>query len=254
VLLPPRKRAPLERTLVWYARRLLRGAFDRIHVAGSLPARDVPLLAYANHASWWDPLATAWLARDVLKRESYGVMEGAGLLRFPFFRQLGLFGSTTATPADARALAACAAGLLRGPERPVVWIAPQGALLPPRVPLVFRSGAARIARAVPEAAVVPVALRYEFRAAQRPELFVRIGDAVPRLDGEAARALTRRLEDALRAELDALDADLLLPSIPPAYTIALRGRGTLDRLYDRTFGRWRGVAREEEEGDAASAD
>jgi 1-acyl-sn-glycerol-3-phosphate acyltransferase len=238
VLLTPRKRAPVERALAWTARRLLRGAFGRAWIGGAAPPPPAaPIIAFANHASWWDPIVAHWLGDGVLHRDVYGVMEGTGLLRYPFFRRVGMFGVTTSTPADARALAAFAGALLRGAPRRLLWIAPQGALLPARAPLVFRSGLARIARAVPEALLLPVALRYEFRAGQRPELFARLGAPVPREPGEPAPALTRRLERRLGEELATLDRDLARPGDPDGYAPALAGRGTLDALYDRTLGR-----------------
>jgi hypothetical protein len=99
---------------------------------------------------------------------------------------------------------------------------------------------------VPDAPLVPVAVRYEFRGEQRPEVFVRVGAAVRPASGASAAAardtaplaLTRGLEQRLRLELSALDEDLLYPT--PAelgYRVALEGRRSLSALYDRTLGR-----------------
>ena len=121
------------------------------------------MIGFLNHSAWWDPIVLLHLSHDVFRCDGYGLMQGAQLQRFPFFRAVGCFGATGDGIDDARAVAAHAATLLRGAPDRTLWIFPQGALLPARVPLVFRSGLARLQRAVPEATVVPVALRYELR-------------------------------------------------------------------------------------------
>lgn len=249
MLLDARKHPLLERAYARYGRRLLRRAFARVWVGGTpWPEGAGPVIAFVNHSAWWDPVLALFLSHDVFRRDGYGLMEGAQLLRYPFFRRIGCFGATGEHPAeDARGLALYAARLLRGtdPGEPprTLWIFPQGALLPARVPLAFRSGLARFSRAVPDAVLLPVAVRYEVRAAQRPECFVRVGQPVhPAIGGSASESparLTRRLEQRLREELDRLDADLIADH-PAGYRVALAGRGSLSDFYDRTMGRLRG--------------
>ena len=244
MLLEARKVHALERLYAAYGRRLLRRTFASVRVGGAAwPETPGPAIAYANHSAWWDPVLAVFLSHDVLRRDGYGIMEGAQLRKFPFFRTVGCFGATAETLDDARRLSHYAAALLRGGARRTLWIFPQGALRPARAPLDFRSGAARLARAVPEAPLVSVAIRYAFRDEQRPECFVRFGEPLPRAardaDGaetESAPALTRRMERRLRAELDALDADLSRGAVD-AYRAVLGGRESLHSFYERTVGR-----------------
>lgn len=248
MLLDARKHPLLERAYARYGRRLLRRAFARVWVGGApWPAGDGPVIAFANHSAWWDPVLAFFLSHDVFRGDGYGLMEGAQLLKYPFFRRIGCFGATMEHPAeDARGLALHAARLLsndpasgRGGGRPrSLWIFPQGVLLPARVPLAFRSGLARFSRAAPEALLVPVAVRYEVRNEQRPEVFVRVGAPLARPDEPPAR-LTRRLERRLQDELDRLDGDLTAAH-PAGYRVVLAGRGSLSAFYDRTAGRLRG--------------
>ena len=180
MLLPARKSPLLLPLYARYGRRLLRRAFARVWVGGG-PWPDAgagPVIGFLNHSAWWDPIVLLLLSHDVFRCDGYGLMQGEQLRRYPFFRQIGCFGATGDGIDDARAVAAHAAALLRGAPARTLWIFPQGELLPARVPLAFRSGLARLQRAVPEATAVPVALRYELRAEQRPELFVRVGAAV----------------------------------------------------------------------------
>ena len=242
MLLNARKVPWLERAYASYGRRLIGNAFARVWVDGAAwPSVDGPTIAFLNHSAWWDPVLTLFLSHSLFRRDGYGIMQGAQLERYPFFRRVGCFGATTDSLDDVRAVTQHAARVLNEGHRRTLWIFPQGELLPPRTPLKFRSGVARIARATPEALLVPVAVRYELRTAQRPEIFVRIGEpmahAADAPTGERSFALGRRLESRMRHELGVLD-DALTHADPPGYDVVLDGRGSLSQLYDRTFGRW----------------
>ena len=249
MLIEARKRPALERVYARYGRRLLRRAFARVWVGGApWPVGDGPVIAYANHGAWWDPVLAVFLSHDVFRWDGYGLMDGAQLLRYPFFRHVGCFGVTSggATAAglaidDARAVADYAAQLLRGGPSRALWLFPQGELLPGRAPLQFRSGLARISRAVPEACCVPVAVRYEFRADARPECCVRVGPSAPfgTLASASSAALTRRLERELSGTLATLDAELRTGDdlATLGYTTVLTAGATVSRIYDRTLGR-----------------
>jgi len=96
MLLPARKVPPFERTYARYRRRLLRKAFARIWVGGApWPAGDGPTIAFLNHSARWDPILTLYLSQDLFRRDGYGMMQGAQLERYPFFRRIGCFGVST---------------------------------------------------------------------------------------------------------------------------------------------------------------
>jgi chlorobactene lauroyltransferase len=171
-------------------------------------------------------------------------MHGAQLEWYPFFRRIGCFGASTDGLEDVRAVSAYAARVLRDGRRRTLWLFPQGELLPTRAPLSFRSGAARFAQAVPEAPLIPVAVRYEFRAEQRPECSVRVGEAVTLGARETPVQLTRRPEHRLRQELALLDGDLERAPLTH-YRTVLGGTRSLHTLYDRTLGRLPRLPQEE---------
>jgi len=241
MLLEARKRPTLEHVYAHYGRRLLRRNFARVWLAGEpWPAGDAPTIAFLNHSAWWDPIVTLFLSHDLFRRDGYGIMQGAQLRRYPFFRRIGCFGASEENFEDARALSLYAGRLLREGARRTLWIFPQGELLPPRAPLAFRSGVARVARAVPGAPLVPVAVRYEFRGEQRAEAFVRVGASLVCGARESTRQLTRRLEHRLRQELALLDEHLARAArgATPAdagYHVVLEGARSLSALYDRTL-------------------
>ena len=209
-LIEARKNAVLETVYAAYARRLIRKAFGRLRISGVHPTRtSTPVIAYMNHSAWWDAVIPVHLSHDLFRREIHALMEAEQIRRYPFFRHLGCFGPTGSSMGEARTVQAYATRVLRTENSPILWICPQGTLLPSHVPLAFKSGLARIATAVPEALVVPIAFRYEFLRNEKPDCWIKIGEPVVRAE-ESIPQLTRRLEIHLQREIDALDDEILL--------------------------------------------
>lgn len=208
MLIQPKKNTALESIYSAYARRLIRRQFGQVRMSGyAFPATDRPVIAYMNHTAWWDAVVPVHLSHDSFRREIHALMEGEQLRRYPFFRHLGFFGPDEGGLADARAVVEHASKVLGSGNKPILWICPQGAILPSRAPMKFKSGLARIAEAVPDALVIPVAVRYEFLKSERPECRVRIGEPAMRIEEDPSR-FTRRLESLLQAEIDALDSEI----------------------------------------------
>jgi 1-acyl-sn-glycerol-3-phosphate acyltransferase len=166
-----------------------------------------------NHSAWWDAVVPVHLSHNIFRREIHALMEAEQIRRYPFFRHIGCFGPTDSSITEARAVIEYSVRALERSKAAVLWICPQGALLPSHIPLRFKSGLARIAREVPGALVVPVAFRYVFLKKAKPDCRVRIGEPVERAE-ETAPQLTRRLESRLQAELDLLDAEIAAEITP----------------------------------------
>ena len=176
-----------------------------------MPQPGSPVIAYMNHSAWWDAVVPVHLSHDLFRREMHGIMEAEQIRRYPFFRHLGCFGPTESRISEARAVSAYSAKVLGTGRSPILWICPQGMLLPSHVPLRFKSGLARIARTVPDALIVPIAFRYQFLGQKKPDCWVKIGEPVVRAE-ESIPQLTRRLEIRLQREMDALDEEILRES------------------------------------------
>lgn len=209
MLIEARKNPALETIYSAYARRLIRRQFGSLQISGSaFPATERLVIAYMNHSAWWDAVIPVHLSHNLFRREIHALMEGEQIRKYPFFRHLGCFGTTGKTVADAKAVIDHATNVLKNTKAPAVfWIFPQGAILPSRVPMQFKSGLARIAERLPEATVVPVAVRYEFMKNKKPDCLVRIGEPVARSE-ETHSWFTHRLEQRLEGELAALDAEI----------------------------------------------
>lgn len=190
-----------------YNRFLLRRAFARIRVANfDGLAREGSLIAAPNHCCWWDGAVDLFLARRILRRRTLLMMGDEELSKYRIFSSMGVFsipmnGDRAHTMRSVR----YAVRQLREHAGTLLWMYPQGVMLPARAPFVAREGALLIAAAsgVP---LVPVARRYEFLRDDHPEVIVRVGEPLPRVrrGGEARGAL----ETSMRELLARVDADV----------------------------------------------
>lgn len=190
-----------------HARSRIRGAFGEVRVRGLDAARahaaDAPLLIVSNHTSWWDPLVALHVSTHMLGMRGHAMMDAKNLRRLPFFALVGAFGVDLDNAADGAAAIRYAARLLDVPGN-LVWVFPQGMERPvTERPLGFRAGSAEIARVAKKAKVVPLGLRYEFGAVERPTLWISVGDAVAAgRDTVKNRAMQ---EEAVTDELDRIE-------------------------------------------------
>ncbi len=201
------------RAFTWWFARVARGrisdTFGEVRVSGLQRALDAlaegPIVAVSNHTAWWDPLVILWLTHEVLRCDSYALMNASNLRRLPFFGLVGAFGVDLGDPRDGALAMRHAVRLLGGPRR-AVWVFAQGEERPISLrPLGFQRGSAEVSR-VSKRPAVPFALRYEFGPAERPTLYIAVGEAIaPSRDVSALRDAH---ESSVTALLDRLDADL----------------------------------------------
>ena len=206
-VIPARKSRLFDAWFTRYTERRLRRCFSQVLVRGARQVRELatqrPLLIVSNHTSWWDGLVILYLTNRVLDADGYALMDAKNLRRLRFFARVGAFGVDLERPQDVAAGLRLAARLLRTAGR-VVWVFPQGHEVAVTArPLGFRPGAAGVARLSPQAAVVPMGLRYEFGELELPRLFVAFGAPVPPIrDVEPQR---QAQEDAVTAQLNLID-------------------------------------------------
>ncbi len=179
-----RAREVFEWTLRSSIRRSVRTGLRGVWARGELPAGAAVLAP--SHQSWWD----GYVLREVAWQLGHPfsvLMSERQLTTFPFLRLVGAIGAHNLRPA---------LRLLKAGHWLVVF--PEGQLEPHGVVRRVQPGAAWLAQAS-GAALIPVALRVVLRGQPRPEAYLRFGRAVTGPD----------LPEALQAELNRLDAELL---------------------------------------------
>ncbi len=229
----------LFRLFSFYLRFRFSRSFHAIRHSGALPdlPRDRPVIIYGNHPSWWDPALYMVLADGLFRgRPGFGPMDQHSLARYRFFEKLGVFGIDRHSVAGARRFLEVAREVLqhcRGPGgRAMIWVTAEGDFADPRQrPLALRSGIAHLARAVPDALLLPLATEYVFWNESRPELLLRFGPPIDADPSLRPAEWTQRLQLALGREMDTLAADSTSREAARFRSI-LRGSAGSDLLYD----------------------
>jgi 1-acyl-sn-glycerol-3-phosphate acyltransferase len=203
--------------------------------ASATPPPEEPLVVYASHTSWWDPLIML-LVNDALMtgRASFAPIDAEALERYRFFKHLGFFPVRKNDPRSAAQFLGTAVELLREPNH-ALWITPQGRFADPRErPLGFTRGLGHVAVRAPHAWFVPLAVEYPFWEERKPEILIRLGTPLRPADHPQvgdAMAWSQRLEDTLTATMDALEADSIRREAG-AFSRLLAGQAGVGGVYD----------------------
>lgn len=150
------------------------------------------------------------------------------LERYRFFGKLGAFG---VAPGFAGASAFLAVGeAVLALDDGLLVVNAEGHFRDVRErPLRVAPGLAHLAKRVPAARFVPLAIEYAFWDERRPNILLRFGEPVAldtiRADGSAA------LDEALASTMDALAADAAARD-PARFTTLLSGKTKINPVYD----------------------
>lgn len=213
----PTEPAPLPRTpgikisriTLAMFRRIVRSYFRRhfrsvmVQHGERLATARGPLIVFANHSSWWDPMVSVLLAEAFAPTlPHYAPIDAAALERYPILKRVGLFPVEMATARGAAQFLRTSRSLLS--QDAAVWITPQGRFADPREPLLFKPGLGALAVRVPEATLLPLAIEYTFWDERMPETLLRFGAPVTISVGATADEATEQLEAALASTMAAL--------------------------------------------------
>jgi 1-acyl-sn-glycerol-3-phosphate acyltransferase len=220
---------PIVRPLLAFFRRIVRGYFRRqfhgvrVSRAERFQGSSGPLIIYANHSSWWDPMVAFLLAAELMpQRKHYAPMDAASLARYPILSRFGVLAVEMKTPRGGVQFLRTGEVVLRAGG--VMWVTPQGRFVDARQrPLEFRPGLAALAARVGSCTVLPLAIEYTFWDERLPETLLHFGQAV-RVEGERAEEIEERLKTALQEAMEELEG-MALRRDPAVFGVTLaRGR------------------------------
>ncbi len=202
-------------------RRYFRRQFHAVRLSGAHHATSIsgPLLIYANHSSWWDPMV-AYLLADKLfpNRRHYAPMDASALSLYPVLRNLGVFPIEMNTSRGAVQFLRTGQAILESGA--ALWVTPQGQFSDARQrPLVFKPGLAALAARMGRCTILPLAIEYTFWDERFPEALLHFGEPV-HVSAETAAALEPRLIAALEDAMTALEQRALTRN-PAAFDRAL---------------------------------
>lgn len=207
-MLEAKKSVWFEKIFAIYNRNLFKRRFQALRIEGIENLGKFPLVIYCNHSSWWDGLVIFEISRRA-KLNSFVMMEEKQLKNLFLFRKLGAFSVIRENPREAVMSINYAANLLKEKQDRVIWIFPQGEILPNDVrPLEFYNGISRIVEKVENCYLLPIAMRYEFFGDFKPEALVKIGEA-ELVESANPKDLTKNLAEKLTKLLDELKQDIV---------------------------------------------
>ncbi len=193
---------------------------------------DRPLIIYGNHPSWWDPALYILLCTVLFPgRRGYGPMDAKALGNYGVFERMGVFGIALDTPRGAARFLSTSLRILSD-SASILWITAEGEFADVRRrPLQLRPGIAHLARRVPGAVILPLAVEYSFWNESRPEALVRFGDPIESGRQRTVAGWTGHLEAELTRTMDGLAAEAVRRD-PRQFQTLLRGGGGVGGIYD----------------------
>ena len=221
----------------WFAAifaRDLASSFQAVRLLGTIPAIRGPLVVFTNHPSWWDAELFAWLAATAFsERRAFAAMDSANLARYRLLSRLGAFPTRPGSFAGASAFLVTAERVLEAPDA-LLYVVAEGRFRDVRErPIRPMPGLAHLARRIPEATFVPLAIDYAFWNERRPNLLLRFGEPIRAgaFAGSTKAATTARLGAALTDAMSTL-AEAAQSREPRRFKTLLEGRLGFAGLHD----------------------
>jgi 1-acyl-sn-glycerol-3-phosphate acyltransferase len=226
----PRVWRPLVTWFTVYSRRYVGKHFNSFRISrSSAPPTGgrIPIVLYANHAGWWDPLVGLLLKAAFFPNYTlFAPVEAVSLRRYKILSKVGFFGVERQTPRGVIDYFNTAEAILRAPEH-LLAVTPHCRFTDARDrPVQFQRGLGLLATRVKRALFVPVAIEYAFWDQPRPEIFCRFGEAIE-ISADESEGLTAwhwtaafelRLEgtqDVLAKEVCAHDSNKFVHLLAP---------------------------------------
>ena len=228
---------PISALMLRFFQHIVRAYFKRhfravmVQHPDRLAAIEGPLIVYANHSSWWDPMVSILLAQMLLpERKHYAPMDASALKRYPILRKLGIFPVEMAAARGAAQFLRISKAILASGG--IVWITPQGRFSDPReTPLAFKPGLGALAARTTDVTILPLAIEYSFWDERLPEALLRFGAPVRIEPGVDTETATRQLEDALAHAMRSLKV-ASIERDTTAFCVLLSGERGIGGFYD----------------------
>ncbi len=182
-----------------------------------------PVIVYANHTAWWDPMVSVLLAQRLLpQRKHYAPMDAVSLDRYAILKRIGIFGVDLNSVRGAARFFRTSLDLLA--QGGVLWITPQGRFADPRErPLVFKPGLAALAARCPNGCtLIPLAIEYPFWNERLPETLLQFGEPI-HITNQSAQEAGQLLQSALIKCMQTLEQKSIARD-PAAFELLQAGR------------------------------
>ncbi|MGI9372922.1 MAG: lysophospholipid acyltransferase family protein [Hyphomicrobiales bacterium] len=227
--------------LKYLKKRFFPGTFHAVRLMGRqhMPNPSTrPIIIFMYHGSWWDPITVLLLADELCPDVPlFGPMDADMLNKYSFMRKIGAFPVESESKRGAVSFLRAAREVLSAPGR-ILTVTPQGEFVDPRKrPVIFKPGVAHLARDVPGALLVPLAVEQVFWNERKPELLLSLAPAIDAgvYADNTIEDWNTQLQSALEDAMDALAKTSIARDPEQFETLLLAQTGT-SPVYD--FARW----------------
>jgi 1-acyl-sn-glycerol-3-phosphate acyltransferase len=235
------ERSDCFKRFVWCcARAAIRRKFHSVLVwTGSIlesAAAESPVIIFSNHSSWWDAFVDHMIERLYCSNH-YTLVDGRTLETQGWLKKIGALAIDPTSARGAVAGLRAAREFLLEPvadgRHPVLMMFPQGKVVPAwKRPFGFQGGLAWLKQNVPQAALIPLARRFEFLREEKPQILLRFGPPQRELPPDLTEdGLTAWLEERLAETMSLMERDLEASDFSNARVI-LRGGWSLNKKWE----------------------
>lgn len=154
-------------------------AIDRQTRCDHADLGDSPVIVYANHPSWWDPLIAHFLNRQLFPgRQFYAPIDAAALQQYRVFSKLGFYGVQLESTRGAAAFLKQSKAILSHGDT-VIWMTPEGRFCDARDHSAeLMPGLAHLCTKMEDGFVIPLALEYVFWEERLPVCLAKTGSPI----------------------------------------------------------------------------
>jgi len=221
----------------WYIKKMVAKQFISFGVQDELlkavPIDEgTPMIAFANHASWWDPIAGMLLQQAYFSnRTFYAPIDGDALENYRIMAKLGFYGVRMQSFDGAMHFLSVTKAILES-GKVTIWITPEGHFSDVRDhSQPFMPGLSHLASRIPGVIFVPVAFEYGFWNESRPQIFARFGTPISSTESRSKAAWNELLSDRLRQTQNEL-AQSVIARAPSAFEYLIASRPVRLGWYD----------------------
>ena len=209
-------------------------AVERGSIGAAIVSAEMPVIVYANHPSWWDPLIAHFLHRSLFaQRHFFAPIDAQALDEYRVFAKLGFYGVQMSSASGAGSFLKKSMSILSHSDS-VIWMTPEGRFADPRDhDATLMPGLAHLCSRCKNVVVIPLAIEYVFWDERLPVCLTSFGDAI-QVDANAERSKTdwaNHLEEQLRSTQRRLSQHAIKRSSEPFRNL-LRGTKGGGWLYD----------------------
>jgi 1-acyl-sn-glycerol-3-phosphate acyltransferase len=218
-----------------YVRRFVRKNFNAVRISGLehlVQLANSPIVCFANHPGWWDPMTAVLLTDLLLPDYRFAApMDSQALRSYPILERLGFFSVQRDTAVGAKEFLKTSRQLLEN-QQTILWLTPTGKFHDVRQPVPFMKGLSHLINSEFRGAALPMAIEYTFWNERYPELMVRFDSPINNTSLPMDRdARTHELETSLWKAQASL-AELAMSRDPSCFTTLALGRAGVGGGYD----------------------